>query len=485
MRWLSSSARMPSNMPAGSPGAGPGRPLLPAAVGPGYGQGLAAHGVGAASRRPAFRFRSPARRCLNWLPSGWLAARRHLPRRRRARTAGRYPAPARRRASIASPVTGAPAPHGVVPLLAAWRAGQLDALTVSSSEGCATWSICSMARAGFPAETPVFVPHARIAENARALGLKQHSADRRRRRRHSRRSLLIIGRNDNPARYPPERRTAAPAPRRRSESPGADCWLRCRWRPALAGWQWFETRQKLNDLQQEVSRANPERVRYRQQGRAWAQKQTREQIEALQAKTGRLRRPLQRISGSDRGAQGAQPGYRTPAAEVATARSRAGRHAGRSAIATGRQRTGCRARPADRRCPPGPPRPAGQPLAQGAGRRSGAPERPPFVDMPGISLRLEQLILGHRQTAADGRRPRPPSTRLKAQKRPPTRRRGGKVRPGDVWQELKGLVRIQRFDREDRRCWRQARADPARKPQAAPAQRPSGAVLARPMDLSQ
>ena len=61
---------------------------------------------------------------------------------------------------------------GAAPLLAAWRAGQLAALTVSSSEGM-RYLVDLLDAEGrkFLQETPIFVPHARIAENARALGL--------------------------------------------------------------------------------------------------------------------------------------------------------------------------------------------------------------------------------------------------------------------------------------------------------------------------
>jgi len=61
---------------------------------------------------------------------------------------------------------------GVAPLLAAWRAGKLDALTVSSSEGL-RYLVDLLDGEGrrYLQKTPVFVPHARIAESARALGL--------------------------------------------------------------------------------------------------------------------------------------------------------------------------------------------------------------------------------------------------------------------------------------------------------------------------
>lgn len=61
---------------------------------------------------------------------------------------------------------------GTAALLDAWRAGKLDALTVSSSEGL-RYLVDLLDEEGhaFLKKTPLFVPHARIAENARALGL--------------------------------------------------------------------------------------------------------------------------------------------------------------------------------------------------------------------------------------------------------------------------------------------------------------------------
>ena len=61
---------------------------------------------------------------------------------------------------------------GVLPLLTAWRAGRLDALTVSSSEGL-HYLLDLLDAEGrlFLQKTPLFVPHARIAETARELGL--------------------------------------------------------------------------------------------------------------------------------------------------------------------------------------------------------------------------------------------------------------------------------------------------------------------------
>ncbi len=62
---------------------------------------------------------------------------------------------------------------GAEPLLAAWRDNRLDALTVSSSEGL-RYLVDLLDESGRErlADTPLFVPHARIGETARALGLR-------------------------------------------------------------------------------------------------------------------------------------------------------------------------------------------------------------------------------------------------------------------------------------------------------------------------
>ena len=63
---------------------------------------------------------------------------------------------------------------GVRILLERWRAGHLDALTVSSSEGLRNLlDLLDDEGRSFLVRTPVFVPHARIAENARASGLHE------------------------------------------------------------------------------------------------------------------------------------------------------------------------------------------------------------------------------------------------------------------------------------------------------------------------
>lgn len=61
-------------------------------------------------------------------------------------------------------------PH---PLLQRWEAGRLDAVTLTSSEGMRNFfAMIGHLGQAWLKKTPLFVPHARIADQARALGLQ-------------------------------------------------------------------------------------------------------------------------------------------------------------------------------------------------------------------------------------------------------------------------------------------------------------------------
>lgn len=65
-------------------------------------------------------------------------------------------------------------PGAIGTLLAAWRDGRLDALTVSSSEGLRHLAgLLDAEGRRYLQATPLFVPHPRIAEQARELGLER------------------------------------------------------------------------------------------------------------------------------------------------------------------------------------------------------------------------------------------------------------------------------------------------------------------------
>jgi len=57
------------------------------------------------------------------------------------------------------------------PLLAAWRRGALQAFTVSSAESLR--KLFAMLEGGPLAELPLFVPHERVAAEARRLGARE------------------------------------------------------------------------------------------------------------------------------------------------------------------------------------------------------------------------------------------------------------------------------------------------------------------------
>jgi len=57
-------------------------------------------------------------------------------------------------------------------LIEAWRERRVDAVTITSGEGLVNlWSLLDAQGRGYLAATPTFVPHPRIAEQARGVGL--------------------------------------------------------------------------------------------------------------------------------------------------------------------------------------------------------------------------------------------------------------------------------------------------------------------------
>ena len=147
--------------------------LLPAAVGQGTVKALAGHGVNGCVA-PTERFDSETLLSLPELAAEKVRGQRIAIFRG---DGGRelLAETLRQRGATVDCVTcyqrSGPA-NGALPLLAAWRAGQLAALTVSSSEGLRYLvDLLDAEGRAFLQKTPLFVPHARIAENARALGL--------------------------------------------------------------------------------------------------------------------------------------------------------------------------------------------------------------------------------------------------------------------------------------------------------------------------
>lgn len=238
---------------------------------------------------------------------------------------------------------------------------------------------------------------------------------------------------------------AAPAPVRRHGRQGP--WLAVALVAlGLAGWQWFETRQKLNDLQQEVSRKLTEFDTGNKEERG-AQKQTREQLEALQAKLGAVEGRFSEFQAQTEALKAlnqdiARGREEATLLEVEQAITLAGQQlqlAGNVPVAVLALQT------ADNRLAR-LDRPAYLPLRKAVAKDIERLNALPFVDMPGISLRLEQLILGVDKLplTAYGRPVEKSESQKPTAPQPWWQRTGG-----EIWQELKGLVRIQRFDRDD------------------------------------
>lgn len=246
--------------------------------------------------------------------------------------------------------------------------------------------------------------------------------------------------NDNPS---PSNMTYIPAPRAKRQWP----WLIVAIAAlALAGWQWFETRQKLVGVEQEVSRRLAEFDSGNKEERG-AQKQLREQIEALQAKLGALDGKLAEFQGQSETLQAlyqdiARSREEVTLLEVEQAITLAGQQlqlAGNVPVAVLALQT------ADGRLAR-LDRPQYLPLRKALAKDLERLNALPFVDMPGISLRLEQVILGIDKLplASYGRPEKTPENQKTA-----AGQSWWQQVAGDLWQEVKGLVRIQRFDRDD------------------------------------
>src|SRR5574343_810848 len=242
---------------------------------------------------------------------------------------------------------------------------------------------------------------------------------------------------------PPQNPAPQAAPRVRRQGP----WLAVALVAlALAGWQWFETRPKLNDLQQEVSRKLSEFDTGNKEERG-AQKQLRAQIAALQAKVGAVDGRFSEFQAQTEALKAlnqdiARGREEATLLEVEQAITLAGQQlqlAGNVPVAVLALQT------ADNRLAR-LDRPAYLPLRKAVAKDIERLNALPFVDMPGISLRLEQLILGVDKLplTAYGRPVEKSESQKTTAPQPWWQRTGG-----EVWQELKGLVRIQRFDRED------------------------------------
>jgi uroporphyrinogen-III synthase len=148
--------------------------LRPAAIGPGTVTALAAYGIGEVLL-PSDRFDSEALLALAGLQAAVVRQRRVLILRG---DGGRelLADTLRERGAQVDAVAcyRRRAPADAAPLQALWHAGRLDAIIISSSEGLRHLvGLLDEHCLACLRNTPVFVPHQRIAESARAFGLQQ------------------------------------------------------------------------------------------------------------------------------------------------------------------------------------------------------------------------------------------------------------------------------------------------------------------------
>jgi len=381
-----------------------------------------------------------------------------------------------------------PPSDGVHPLSDLAARGALDALTVSSSEGLRNLHqmLTAPAQAALLAQicaAPCFVPHPRIAEVAHGLGHRQviltEPAD----------AGLLKGlcaynwppRETSPSGFahmtPNTENTAAAAtaetpsaaaaaaestapaaPAAASAAPPAapSFWQGLRRNPwalvalialALAAWQWVETRLRLADTQQELSKRLAESDSLGKESRVLA-KQSQEDVGRLQGKLGALDAKLteaQQTTLENLYQELARNRDDWLLADVEQSITLA---AQQLQLAGNVQAALLALQAADSRLARAE-RPQFIALRKSIGRDLDRLKAIPAVDLSGMSLRLENVVasVDTLTLAADER----PKTDLgKAKAAAPAGEIGLWQRFGlDLWTEIKGLVRIQRFDRPE------------------------------------
>jgi uroporphyrin-III C-methyltransferase len=214
----------------------------------------------------------------------------------------------------------------------------------------------------------------------------------------------------------------------------------------LLGWQWFDTRQKMAELQQQVSQKLADIDTASKEGDG-ARKQTAEQIESLQARLGALDSRLSEFQGQSTTLQTLYQDIdrsreEVTLLEIEQAITLAGQQlqlAGNVPVAVlALQAADARLARLDR--------PQHLPLRKALAKDLARLNALPFVDLAGLSLRLEELLLAVDKLPlkAYGRPEKSPEIEKPAAAQTWWQRTGG-----DIWQEIKGLIRIQRFDRDD------------------------------------
>lgn len=212
------------------------------------------------------------------------------------------------------------------------------------------------------------------------------------------------------------------------------------------GWQWYDTRQKMTDLQQELGKKLAEYDTANKEARG-AQKSEREQIETLQARLGALDGRLTEFQGQSTALQNLyQDMARSREAVTLLEVEQAITLASQQLQLAGNVPVAIQALQAADAGLARLDRPQYLALRKAVTKDLARLNGLQFVDIAGISLRLEQVLLGvdSLPLAAYGR----PEKTAKNENAAPVQSRWQEVAVG-VWQEIKGLIRIQRFDHDE------------------------------------
>ena len=215
---------------------------------------------------------------------------------------------------------------------------------------------------------------------------------------------------------------------------------------ALAGWQWLETRSRMASLQEEVARRLSQADSAGKEDRG-ALKQMREQIDALQAKLGANESRLAEFQGQTEALKTlyqemARSREETTLLEVEQAITLAGQQL---QLASNVQAAIFALRSADARLAR-LNRPLFLPLRKAVGRDLERLQALPVVDLAGMSAQIEEALLSIDSLPLSNYG-RPANQAEKVDGAP--LQAWWQQTASDLWAELKGLIRIQRFDRDE------------------------------------
>lgn len=214
---------------------------------------------------------------------------------------------------------------------------------------------------------------------------------------------------------------------------------------ALAGWQWFETRHQLADMQEQVARRLAEADAGSKEDRG-ALRQLREQVENLQGKLGAADAKLTEFQSQSETLQSLYQ-------DLARSRDNSGLLEAEQAIVLAGQQLQLAGnvpaailalRTAEARLA-GVEQPQALLLRRALAHDLERLTALPTVDAAGVSGRIEQ-VLGAIDKLPLAIEVRPSEVAEKTNGAPPP---WWQRTASEIWRELKGLVRIQRFDRDE------------------------------------